>query len=60
MCCCSVCVGGGVLVFLYTCADPETFARGGPAVTIILVDEGGEDPKTTKSEPSISRQRNAI
>ena len=43
----------------YTCADPESFVRGGPTLTGILVDEGG-DKNTTKSGPSSARQRNAI
>ena len=29
------------------CADPENFIRGGPTLTIFLVDEGRENPNTT-------------
>ena len=45
-----------------SCADPESFVRGGPTLTgFFLVDEGGgEDPSTTISGPSSARQRNAI
>ena len=43
------------------CADPESFASGGPTLTFFsLVDEGREDPNTTLSGPSLARQRNAI
>ena len=53
-------------VFCYTaCADPESFARGGPTLTtvffvFVFFDEGKEDPNSTKSRPSSARQRNAI
>ena len=47
-----------------TCADQESFVREGPTLTtifiFILVDEGREDPSTTISGPSSTRQRNAI
>ena len=43
-----------------TCADPDSFVRGGPTLTIVLVDEGREDPNTSISGPSSARQRNAI
>ena len=51
-----------------TCADPESFVRGGPTLTFFffllffffLVDESREDPSTTISGPSEARQRNAI
>ena len=49
-----------------SCADPESFVRGGPTLTtfffllFFLVDEGREDPSTTISGPSSARQRNAI
>ena len=52
-----------------TCADPESSVRGGGATFFILffylfktffVDEGREDPNTTKSGSSAARQRNAI
>ena len=46
---------------LAPCADPDSFARGGPALTtFFLVDEGRKDPNTTISGPSSARQRNAI
>ena len=40
-----------------TCADPESFVRGGPTLTafFFLVDEGREDQNNTKSEPSLAR-----
>ena len=43
------------------CTDPESFVRGGPVLTFFphfLVDEGREDPNTTKSRPSLACQRN--
>ena len=44
-----------------TCADPESFVRGGSNFDVVfLVDEGIEDPHTTMSGPSSARQRNAI
>ena len=44
-----------------SCADPESFDRGGPLLTMFfLAVEGGEDPNTTISGPSSVRQRNAI
>ena len=47
------------------CAVPESFVRGGPALTMFWgcffsTDEGREDPHTTISEPSLARQRDAI
>ena len=42
------------------CADPESYARGGPTLTFFLVDEGREDQNTTIGGPSSARQRNAI
>ena len=42
-----------------TCADPESFVRGGP-IFFFLVDEGREDPNTTISVLSLARQQNAI
>ena len=41
-----------------SCVDPESFVRGGPILTtffvlFFLVDEGREDPNTTKSGPFI-------
>ena len=44
-----------------TCADPDSFAKGGPTLTMFfLVDEWRKDPSTTLSGPSSARQRNAI
>ena len=43
------------------CADPESYVRGGPTLTLIfVVDEGSEDQNTTIGGPSSARQRNAI
>ena len=48
------------------CADPESFARGGPNLTMfflyfcfVLVTEDGRE-NSTKNGPSSARQRNAI
>ena len=39
------------------CADPESFVRGGPTLSLFfLVDEGKEDPNTTISGPSSAQQ----
>ena len=38
----------------------QSFVRGGPTLTFFLVEEENEDPNTTKSGPSLARQRNAI
>ena len=35
-----------------TCADPESFVRGGLPLTGIFVDKGRKDPNTTISRPS--------
>ena len=47
-----------------TCADPESFVRGGPNLItfffFFLADEGKENPNTTINGPSSARQRNAI
>ena len=45
-----------------SCADPESFVRGGPTLTFfssfLLIDEGREDPSTTISGPlSPARKR---
>ena len=46
---------------MHACADPESFARGGPTLTMLFsLDEMREDPNSTKSEPSSARQQNAI
>ena len=43
-----------------SCADPESFDRGGPLLTIFfLVVKGREDQNTTISAPSSVRLRNA-
>ena len=43
------------------CADPESFVRGGPTlIRFVLVNEGIEDPNTTKSDSLSARQRSAI
>ena len=33
-----------------SCTDPESFVRGGSILTFFSVDEGKEDPNTTKSK----------
>ena len=45
-----------------SCADPESFVRGGPTWTtfFLLDDEGREDPSTTISGPLSAHQGNAI
>ena len=50
-----------------SCADPESFVRGGPNLItfylffcFFLVDEGIGDPDFTINGPSSTRQRNAI
>ena len=49
------------LTIRISCADPESFVRGGTTQkTLFLAEEGREDPYTTISEPSSARQRNAI
>ena len=44
------------------CADPESYVRGGPTLTLtfFLLNEGREDQNTTIGGPSSARQRNAI
>ena len=64
------CYGLGVkrsnilIIRLVSCADPESFVRGGPTLTmfffVFLGDEGREDPSTTLSGQLSARQRNAI
>ena len=57
-CICAKCRGRTLKV---SCADPESFVRGGPnLITFFLVVEGIEDPNITKNGPSSARQRNAI
>ena len=48
-----------VLFSDHTCADPESFARGGPTLTSFF-DEGKEDPNSTKSGPPSTHQQNPI
>ena len=46
-----------------TCADPESFARVGPTLTMFFWGgflEEKEDPNSTKSGPSSVHQLNAI
>ena len=47
---------------MYTCADSESFVRGGPNLIVFffLVDGGIEDPKTALIGPSLARQQKAI
>ena len=41
-----------------TCADPESFVRGGPTLTtIFLIDEGREDPNTTINGSTSAHQQ---
>ena len=56
-----------LIVLSQSCADPESSVReGGPIVFFLLflklfsLDEGREDPNTTKSGPSLASQRSAI
>ena len=44
---------------LHSCADTESFVRGGPTMTrlFVLLDERREDPNTTKYGQSSARQR---
>ena len=44
------------------CAEPDSFIRGGPTLTTFFlpVDEGRDDPITTKCGPLSVRQRNVI
>ena len=43
------------------CADPESYVRGGPILTLMfLVEEGRGDQNITIGGPSSARQRNAI
>ena len=41
-------------------ADPESFVRGGPTLTMFFFDEGKEEPNITISRPLSIHQRNAI
>ena len=48
--------------FDYVAHEKQSFVRGGPTLTTFfdIVDEGREDPNTTKSGPSSARQQNAM
>ena len=54
----------GLVILLMPCADPESFARGGPTLTTflfsLLVYEGRKDANTTVIGSLWARQRNAI
>ena len=46
-----------------TCADPESFVRGGQSFVVVVVvsgDEWIEDPNITINGSSSARQRNAF
>ena len=50
-------------VRLSSCADPESFVRGGNNLTfffVFLIEEGIDEPYATISGRSSARQRNAI
>ena len=53
-----------IIFFEASCADPESFVRGGPNLItffcVFLVDEGIEDRNTAINGPSSAHQRNAI
>ena len=54
-----------LLLIAYTCVCIKSFVRVGPALTaflcfVLLVDEGKEDPNTTKSGSLSACQQNAI
>ena len=55
-----------MIIFPWTpCADPESFVRGGPTLTVFVLFcfvfyEGREDLNSTKRGPSSARQRNVI
>ena len=51
-------VAGGEGTF--TCADPESFARGGPNFITFFQLMGIEDPNTAINGPASAHQRNAI
>ena len=48
------------LKYHFSCADPESFVRGGPNLTLFLVDERIENPNTAINRSSSTRQQNAI
>ena len=52
----------GTEMALDSCADPESFVKGGPTLTTFFfkVDEEKKDPHSTISGPSSARQQNAI
>ena len=50
-----------ILIFkANACGSRKFFSEGGPTLTTFLVDECREDPNSTISGPSSTRQRNAI
>ena len=59
---CMQCVWTGLIEIKLSCADPESFVRADPTLTMFVfkVDKGREDPSPTLSGPSSARQRNAI
>ena len=44
----------GLYYNYFSCADPESFVRGGPTLTTFLVVEGREDQNNTKSGVSMA------
>ena len=55
----------GQRVNVITCANSESFVRGGPTLTflfcfVFLIDQGSKDENITKSWPLLARQQNAI
>ena len=51
-----------MVVLHVSCADPESFVRGGSTQlsVISLADDGKEDTISIKIGPSMARQRNAV
>ena len=48
------------MLFILSCADPESFVKGGPQTFCFKVDQEREDQNITKSVPLSARQRCAI
>ena len=48
------------IIIREACADPESFARGGPTLMFRFFCVSGGDPNSTKSGLSSASQRNAI
>ena len=42
------------------CTDPENFVRGGPTLTVFLVDGGRDDPNATISETPFKRRFSGV